>query len=155
MILLDLPTDQAILAELGKISLKHGHLDHMLKMLVVTFTGAAISDVLDATRYEGSRTLRERIRKLAKSKLGDGKALVQLQALLERCARASEKRNNLVHSLWGYELDNEHKIQSADHTWQSGPSMEDLKKLFNELDRLTQEIIFARLEDFLFEDVKK
>lgn len=155
IVLLDVPTDQNILAELGRIALKHGQLEHMLKMLLVMFTGVTVKEAVDATKYEGSKSLRDRIRKLAKSKLGEGKALVQLQALLERCARASEKRNNLVHSLWAYDLDGEHMIQGSDHAWKACPSTNDLKMLASEIDVLIRELIFARLEGFLFDAMNK
>ncbi|WP_297832591.1 hypothetical protein [Pseudomonas sp.] len=155
MMMLLPPSDPVILAEVGKISLMHGHLDYMLKMLIVTFTGASHQEVLDATKYEGSRSLRERIKKIAKSKLGDGKVLIQLQALLERCARSSDKRNDLVHSLWAYELDGQHHVQAADHTWKPGPTIDDLKEVCAELEGLIQEIIFARAEGLFSEAVLK
>jgi len=123
--------------------------------LIKTFTEVTIQEVVDATRYENSRSLRERVRKLAKTKLGEGAALVKLQALLVRCGRATDKRNDVIHSLWAYELDGEHKIQADDHSWKLPPTIDQLNDLFGEIEKLIQDIIFARAEGFIFEAAKK
>ena len=148
---LEFPRDDKVLAEIGKITLRHNHLDYMLKMLIKTFTDVTIDEVVNATKYEGSRTLRERIKKLGKARLGEGKALILLQSLMEKCGRATDKRNELVHSIWAYELDGEHHIQQADNTWKPSPKIEELTSLLQDLQSLISEISFARIEGgFIF-----
>src|SRR5262249_42307728 len=100
-----LPTDKKILAAVGTIALRHGQLDNGLKMIIRDLTGVSTLDALDATAREGSRELRARILKLARQRLGEGPALVRLQALLTRARRASDKRNELMHAICGTELD--------------------------------------------------
>jgi hypothetical protein len=108
-----LPTDEKILAAVGSIALRHGQLDNALRMTIKDLTGVDRTEALDATARDGSRELRERIRKLARQRLGDGAALVRLQALLTRAARATEKRNELMHAVWGTELDGGPMIRLA------------------------------------------
>jgi hypothetical protein len=48
------PDDPALLAALGEISIKHGHLDHILKMMLLTFTGVRPQEAMDATAGESS-----------------------------------------------------------------------------------------------------
>jgi hypothetical protein len=82
MIHMAIPEDQAILAAVGKIALRHGQLDHVLRMTIKSLTGVSANEAIDATARQGSRKLRERIRKLARRRLGEGVALVQLEAIL-------------------------------------------------------------------------
>jgi len=41
---------------------------------------------------------RDRIRKLGQMRLGEGAALLKLQAILKRCEAASRKLNDLLHN---------------------------------------------------------
>ena len=72
----------------------------ILRMTIKTFAGIEVNEALDATAFEGASLLRERVRKLAKQRLGEGQALLKVQAFVERCRRATEKRNEYVHSVW-------------------------------------------------------
>jgi hypothetical protein len=154
MMIFHVPTDRELLAAFGELSLRHEHLTHILRMTVKTLANLEVSEALDATAYEGASALRERIRRLARQRLGEGRPLLQLQALLERCRRASEKRNDLVHSVWARELDGEPKLRSTDHTWRELPSVQQLQALSSEIRELTQSLNQARLEGFVAEALK-
>jgi hypothetical protein len=78
MIYMAIPEDQAVLAAVGKIALRHGQLDHVLRMTIKSLTGVSVNEAIDATARQGSRELRERIRKLARRRLGEGVALVSI-----------------------------------------------------------------------------
>ena len=58
MIYPGLPDDQQVLAAIGKIALRHGQLDYVLKMAVRSLTGVSIDEALDATERQLSRELR-------------------------------------------------------------------------------------------------
>ena len=62
MIYLNIPDDPAVVAAVGRIALRHGQLDYILRMTIKTLAGLSIQDGLDATARLGSRDLRERIR---------------------------------------------------------------------------------------------
>src|SRR5690348_1923638 len=110
-----IPSDEAVLAKVGVIALQHTYLDRMLRMTVKTLAGVTVKEALDGTAFDGAATLRDRVRRFARRTLGEGTALVKLQAILERCHRATERRNELIHSLWAQELDGEALIWGADH----------------------------------------
>ena len=93
-----LPRDKKVLAALGTIALRHGQLENAMKMVIKDLAGVSKQDALDATAMQSSRELRDRIRKLAKQRIGEGPALVQLDALLHRAKLAADKRNELLHS---------------------------------------------------------
>jgi len=133
--------------------MQHAHLDHILRMTVKSLGEVSVQQALDATAYEGSATLRERIRKLAKLRLGEGSALLQLQALLNRCKRVTEKRNDIVHSIWARELDGDPQVRTEDHGWKPIPTIDELNTLSAELKLLISELNIARLEGFLSEAI--
>jgi len=95
------PNNQALLAAFGEIALRHEHMNRVLQMTIKTLAGITLTDVLAATKYESSRQLRDRIKKLARKTLGEGATLLKLQALVHTCEALTEKRNNLVHGFWG------------------------------------------------------
>jgi len=82
MITFHVPTDKDLLAAFGEVALRHEHLNHILRMTIKTLARLEVGEALDATAYDGSRQLRERIRKLARQSLGEGQPLLKLQALL-------------------------------------------------------------------------
>ena len=145
------PQDTALLEVLGKITVRHGHLDYVLRMVIKTLTETSVRDALDATKRENSSMLRDRIRRLAKARLGDGPALVQLQALLERAKRATERRNDLIHKLWakGVGGDGGHVIRDDDHSWTPVPTVEALQALELEIKGVQEELNTQRLEGFI------
>lgn len=149
------PEDNELLAAYGELSLRHEHLTHILRMTIKTLARLEISEALDATAYDGAARLRDRIRTLARQRLGEGEALLKLQAILERCKRATEKRNDLIHNVWGEELDGEPFRRGNDHSWQPLPTVEELKMLGEEISVLTESLNDARLLGFLAEALAK
>lgn len=95
MMTLHVPSDKELLAAFWEVALRHEHLTHILHMTIKTLARLRVDEALDATAYDGARELRQRIRRLARRRLGEGEPLLKLQALLERCCRATERRNEL------------------------------------------------------------
>jgi hypothetical protein len=154
-ITLALPTDEKILVAVGKIALRHGQLDNALRMTIKDLTGVDKTEALDATARVGSRELRERIRKLARQRLGEGAALVRLQALLQRAERASKQRNEWMHAVWGTEVDGGPMIRGDDHEFQAIPNVEQLNELHDAIGEIIWELTEAQRVGFLFEALKR
>ncbi len=155
MMTFHVPEDKELLAAFGEVALVHEHLNHILRMTIKTLAQLTPEEALDATSYDGSRQLRERIRKLARQRLGEGEPLLKLQALLERCKSATEKRNELVHCVWAKELDGEPQRRGPAHEWLPLPTIEELLALVKEIQELTATLNTARLEGFLSEALTK
>lgn len=151
MVYFDIPADREILAALGEVTLRHEHLNHILRMTVKTLARLSVDEALDATARDGSAYLRDRIRKFGRKRLGEGEPLLRLQALIERCGRAADRRNELVHSVWAKELDGETVCRNSAQGWQAVPTVEELRNLAAEIASLTAELNKARLEGFLHE----
>ena len=155
MMTFHVPADVALLGAFGEVALRHEHLNHILRMTIKTLGRLRPDEAADATAYDGSRQLRDRIRKLARQRLGEGEALLKLQALLERCRRATDKRNELMHGIWAKELDGEPMRRGSDQNWYPLPTADELKALANQIWILTDELNSARLEGFLSKALAK
>jgi hypothetical protein len=155
MMLFHVPEDKELLAAYGELSLRHEHLTHILRMTIKTLARLEVSEALDATAYDGAARLRDRIKSLARQRLGEGEALLKLQAILERCKRATDKRNDLIHSVVGKELDGETFRQGNDHNWLPLPTVKELEALGEEISVLTGSLNDARLYGFLAEALAK
>jgi hypothetical protein len=129
MIMMHVPSDPALLAAVGEVAIRHEHLNHMLRMTVKSLADVSVREALTATMYEGSAQLRDRVRKLAKRRLGEGATLIKLQSLLAECERLTLKRNQLVHGLWAKELDGDAHVQDSYGQPVPVPTADQLKAL--------------------------
>jgi hypothetical protein len=140
-----IPEDRKLLAALGEISLRHGHIDHVVKLLIKTFSDLTIQETMDATAREGSWNLRDWVKKLARGKLGRGDALLKIQALLRRADHITERRNALVHILCGKDQDGNPVAATEDLTvWKPLPTVADLDALSADMEALRLDMLRAR-----------
>lgn len=150
MIMFHVPDDQELLAALGEVALRHEHMNYILRMTIRSLTGVTVDEVVKATERESSSQIRNRIRKLARSRLGEGAPLIKLEAILEDCRRLTEKRNHLIHGLWTQELDGDAQLSGA-HGHSPLPTTQELLDLAQELMELTNMLIRERSEGFIYE----
>jgi hypothetical protein len=148
-----LPKNSKALELIGRIAVRHGQLDNALKMTIMDLTGVTKDEALDANARRGSRELRDRVRKLAKQRLGEGVALVQLDALLERAQRASDKRNEILHSPWGTD-DGKLVVRSPDHSFRR-PTLKELRDAHEEIGHIIADLFDAQKQGFLSKVLKK
>lgn len=104
-IVFHLPDTPELLAAIGKVSLRHAHLDHQLRLLIKTLARVSVATARLATMGYMSRKLREEALRLGRQEMrGNGRALLQLQALLNECKLVSEERNDLIHGICAREV---------------------------------------------------
>ncbi len=145
------PEDKELLSAIGIVTLRHEHLNHILKMTIKSIAGLSPSEASYALKYEGSRSLRKRINKLARKELGDSKALLKLQAVLGRAEGVTDKRNKYIHSIWAKELDGDPGIMGVSGQLKPLPTIKELEELSKEIEEITKELNQARLEGFIFD----
>jgi hypothetical protein len=151
-----IPDDKDLLAAFGALTIRHEQLNYILRMMIETFRGICKEKVLCETSKMGSAQLRKCIKKLAEQKLREDDALPRLHELIERSERASEKRNELIHSVWGQELDGNAVMKYNDRKWKVLPDVLELEKLSEEIDYIRNELIEARFKGgFLWESLAK
>jgi hypothetical protein len=143
-----IPPDRDLLAAIGEMALRHEHLSDVLRMTIRSLSELEVSEVRKATAFYGAAQLRNRVEKLARRRFGECEELHQLQALLERCRLASDKRNDLVHSLWAQEFEGDFgrlvhgKVVPL-------PTTAEVHAISEELMHLTAELIEARFGGYL------
>jgi hypothetical protein len=149
------PEDQALLAAFGEMSLRHEHMNYILKMTIKTLAGITLAQALAETKYKGSRQLRNRIKTLARKALGNGAARLTLQALLHTCEALTEKRNNLVHGFCAKELGGEARLSDAHGNQRPLPTVDDLHALAKAIESHTQRLNLERRHGFLAKILEK
>jgi hypothetical protein len=149
MITFHVPKDQELLAAFGEVALRHEHMNHILKMTIKSLADLTPTEALAATMHESTRQLRDRIRKLAKKRLGEGKPLLKLQAMVSACKKLTDKRNELVHGLWARELDGDAHVRDACGSVRPLPTVQELRQLAKDIEELTNRLNFERLQGFL------
>ena len=151
LIIFHVPKDQATLAAIGTITLRHEHMNYALRMVIKSLAGVTPAEALRATDRESSSSLRERTKKLARKRLGEGASLIKLQAMLGVCAALSDKRNKLVHGIWAHKVGGDAHIRIGTDEMLDMPSAKELLKFGNEIKQHTDLINRERLEGWLFD----
>jgi hypothetical protein len=140
------------LAAIGQVSVAHGHLDHILRMTVKSLAGLEVNEALLATEGEGSAKLRDFIKKLARSQLGEGIPCRRLCAILERGRQVTTERNQLIHATVGRELDGDVPlIRNHKNEWKQLPSVDSIKRLARDILLVAKDLNDSRLKGFLYE----
>lgn len=156
MMVFSVPDDPELLKELGRVAVLHTHLDMALKMMIKSLAGLSVREGRDALRWTTAGTLRNRIRRLATQRLGEGKALLKLEAMLQRCEELSRKRNEYVHRVVAEVLDSGNpQLETRDYGWTSLPTITEVQALATQIDALTREMHHERLSGFLFEALER
>ncbi|MEJ2309308.1 MAG: hypothetical protein P8Z78_08325 [Gammaproteobacteria bacterium] len=153
MISFHVPDDKDLLSALGSLTLRHEHMNHILKMTIRSLADLTPEEAFHALKRESTSSLRQRINKLAKKVLGEGKPLLRLQSLLGRAGDLSKKRNGYVHGIWAIELDGDALILDLPEKISPSPTVEQLEKLGLEIEALTNELNTARLDGWLKEAI--
>jgi hypothetical protein len=125
-------------------------------MLIKTLADVTVDVAVNATEIEGSAVLRDRIKKLAKQRLGEGAALLRVQDIVQRCRRVTERRNALIHTVIASDwAGNEAMLYRAGSPPAPLPNVHELENLAKEMVELTWEINQARLHGWLAEALAK
>lgn len=148
-IILKIPDDPELLAAVGKVALRNGLLDLAMRMTIKVITGVSMVDALRATAKTPSRVLRERVRKLAKDRLGDGPPYIELEAILLMAEKAAEGRNNLIHSDWVLNEAGEPVVQDPMKGHLPVPTVAELDELADQIEQAYLKLNYSRLEGSL------
>lgn len=142
---LGLPEDPELLAGIARLTLAQANLDHVLRMTVKTLLGTGTREALDATDGQTSADMRSRIRKLAKLRQVGEAILTRLDSLLNRAARLTRQRNEVVHRPWGRDAGGQPIVSDDGHTWGPAPPAARFNAIAGEFLALAVELNQARL----------
>jgi hypothetical protein len=135
--------DDDILRELGRLQIRHSHLDHTLRLAIKRMLGISIDDpgYWNETRGMASG-LRESARKLIAQRYeADHEMADILNKVLDDAEEASKLRNRLLHSVWMKALGAEPVLHDRDNTLKIHvgfklPSVEEIASVSERIDRI-------------------
>jgi hypothetical protein len=154
MIYMAMPEGTKLQAAVGRVSIRHGQMEFVLRMTIKSLCEVSPEEGRLATARLTGRELRERIEALAKKRFQDGTVLARLQALLERSRQASKERNELLHGVFAKELDGD-ELFMGDGDPGPLPKLAELNALATRMADLTKELNLARLDGFLSEAIRQ
>jgi hypothetical protein len=140
------PEDPDLQAAIGRVSILHARLDYVLRLTIKSISGMPLGEAMDATQMDSSRELRRRVGKWGRRRFGESEALITLQAHLQRCQRVSQRRNDLLHSLYAKPIDGEPMVFNRDRQPKPLPSLQEVAEIEYELQALCDEMNGARFD---------
>lgn len=109
--------DDDILRELGRLQIRHSHLDHTLRLVIKRMLDISIDDPGYWNGTRGMATgLRERARELIAERYRDDDMAGILNQVLDDAEAATTQRNRLLHSVWMKETGGEPVLHDRDNT---------------------------------------
>lgn len=142
----DLPDDKT-LKLIGAIAVRHSHMELALRMTIKSLIGVAPEEAMDATEDDKSYELRDRVKKLGRRRLGDGEPLIKLQALVTRAKRATDDRNQIVHSIVAKMLDGPVVMRDRAGIYVEIPAEAELEAMANRMAEISEALHAARQPD--------
>lgn len=151
MAILSIPSDPKVREAIGVVAVRHGQLDHALQLTVKSILGAGLELSLIVTDGMTAGRLRDMIKRLARKRLEKSPdAYENLSALLSRAKTATDRRNELMHGVWTFDLDADSEVFYYKNTPQPKlPDAAELTNLANEIAELVGELHEARLHGWL------
>jgi len=128
--------DDDILREVGRIVIRHGLLDHLLRLAIKRFLGISIEDEGYASETRGmSSALRERLQELTTAKFKDNPDKRGLfESLLAVAEAQTKRRNTLVHAVWMHVPGKAPALYDKDGTAYPIPTIEILRDIERMID---------------------
>jgi hypothetical protein len=144
------PDDPLLLQAMARVSILHSQLEFVLRMTMKALSKSRPNSARKDARDMLASDVRKRVRKLASKRLGKCDARDQLDALLDRCRRATKKRDKYAHAMFVGNFDrDDYLTESEIDDWAPLPSLSELTLFAAELFSLAEEIDEARLSGFL------
>ena len=167
-----IPSDE-VLREVGRVVIRHGQLDHALRLAIKRVVGVSIADPLYAELTRGMTgvlrtTLKKKIEErygaratqkdlMGQTAIAEADRLVYkgqvLFNLLDRAKEVSDERNWLVHGLWAQENDKTPVIidKEGDYTIPTVETLRVVEMKIDELrrvvDGITRNLIMIELDE--------
>jgi hypothetical protein len=105
MISLGLPNDPSEVAAIGKVAIRHGQLDHGLKLTIRSIRGLSVEQALAETKRKSVHQLQALVEEHARDRFGEAPMLVRIRELLHLSRRAADYRNSVLNDFWAAESD--------------------------------------------------
>jgi hypothetical protein len=135
--------EQDILCELGRLQIRHSHLDHTLRLAIKRMLGISINDPGYWNETRGmAAALRDRARELiAERYTNDTETAEILNKVLDDAETATTLRNRLLHSVWMKAPGAEPVLHDRDNTLKMHvgfqlPSVQEIARVSERVERI-------------------
>jgi hypothetical protein len=152
---LDWADNRGSQAPVGRIAIRHGQLDQMLRMTLKSIDDITTEEAWSRTGRMTSGLLCQCVRKAAKAAIGEGDAFMQIDALLIEAAGATEEINKIMHALWTFGEDGEHQNRPRGGPRQPAPTAFQLDVIANRLNAVAERLNHARRHGLLKEALEQ
>ncbi len=153
-IYLDELPDAETLASLGRVAIRHSQMDDQLKMTIKTMLNLAPEEARIEYLRTSAEGLRKRVEALAKAMVDDG-TVQKLCEMTERCEILSDARNDVIHGLWGRELDGAHVVAAPDGSTNPAPTPIAMNDLARRIHEHRKRLTHDRLAGYLHEALQR
>jgi hypothetical protein len=143
MISLGLPKDPAVLVAIGRVAIRHGQLNHGLKLTIRSIRGISVEQALAETKRKSPHQLRALIEEHARDRFGEAPTLVRIRELLHRSRKATDHRNSVLDDLWATESDGA-PIQAPERRPRALPRVAELEAVADNLFSVVRELDHER-----------
>ena len=100
MISLGLPNDPSEVVAIGKVAIRHGQLDHGLKLTIRSIRGISVEQALAETKRKSMHQLGALVEEHARDRFGEAPILVRIRELLHMSRQATDRCNSVLNDLW-------------------------------------------------------
>lgn len=149
------PQDRDLRTAAGDVAMAHGFLEYQLQMTIMSLAGISGPEARLATRRFSAVTLRDCVKRLAKSQGIDEPTRLRLGALLERAKQVTEERNDFIHKALGQSNEQTLALLHDGTAWEPAPSPDELTELANRIWVVAEELNHSRLAGFLREAIDR
>jgi hypothetical protein len=149
-----MPEDKDLQAAGGRVAIRHGQLDHVLRMMLRSIDDITAEEAWSRTGRMTSGLLCQCVRKAAKAAIGEAEAFLQIDALLIEAASATDERNKLMHALWAAGDIGEQQYRPRGHR-EPVPTPFQLDAIANRLDAVAGRLNHARRHGLLKEALER
>jgi hypothetical protein len=144
MIDTNMPEDKDLQAAVGRLAIRHGQLDHILRMMLKSIDDITAEEAWSRTGRMTSSLLCQCVRKAAKAAIGESDAYLHLDALLIEAAGATDERNKSMHVLWALGDDGEQQYRPRGGPREPVPTAFQLDVIADRLDSVARRLNHAR-----------
>lgn len=149
MVEFGIPDDPEWLAAVGRLALRHAQLEHVQRLTVKTIEGLTVEEADNLLAHKGAKTVRIRIEESFAKKITQPEPRKELADLLEKCRKASQDRNNILHAVWVYDPNDTPLFRPKAGEWGPPPSIPEIEQVEKTILAVTYELNTARLRGFI------
>lgn len=140
--------DDAYLATLGRVAVRHAYMERAAKMITKTLNGLGVDEAMLNLRRAYAQTARDKVKQATEQRLGDTSAAERIAGYMKSWRELSEERNKYLHHPIASFSDGRVGYLNEENAFEPLPSIEVLNNLADRLYELAETVTRDRLRGF-------